>query len=119
VEWNYGQYEGLTSKQIHAERPDWNLFRDGCPGGEMPGAIAARADRLIARLRSLPDPILLFSSGHITRVLAARWLGLPVEIMAARLLLGTASLSALSYEHTLAEPAIRLWNDIRHLDDVT
>jgi probable phosphoglycerate mutase len=118
VEWNYGQYEGLTSKQIHAERPGWNLFRDGCPGGEMPDAIAARADRLVERLRSLPDPILLFSSGHIIRVLAARWLGLTVEVMAARLLLGTASLSALSYEHTLAEPAIRLWNDTRHLNNV-
>jgi probable phosphoglycerate mutase len=118
VEWNYGQYEGLTSKQIHSERPDWNLFRDGCPGGETPDAIAARADRLIARLRKLPDPILLFSSGHITRVLAARWLDLTVEVMAARLLLGTASLSALSYEHNLAEPAIRLWNDSRHLNNV-
>jgi len=118
VEWNYGQYEGLTSKQIHAERPDWKLFRDGCPGGESPAAISIRADRMIARLRTLPDPILLFSSGHITRVLAARWLGLTVEVMAARLLLGTASLSALSYEHTLAEPAIRLWNDTRHLNNV-
>jgi broad specificity phosphatase PhoE len=118
VEWNYGQYEGLTSKQIHAGRPGWNLFRDGCPDGETPEVIAARADRLVARLRNLPDPILLFSSGHITRVLAARWLGLAVEVMAARLLLGTASLSALSYEHTLAEPAIRLWNDTRHLNNV-
>jgi len=118
VEWNYGQYEGLTSKQIHAERPDWSLFRDGCPGGETPDAISARADRLVARLRALPDPILLFSSGHITRVIAARWLDLTVEVMAARLLLGTASLSALSYEHTLAEPAIRLWNDTRHLNNV-
>jgi len=118
VEWNYGQYEGLTSKQIHAERPDWNLFRDGCPGGETPDAISARADKTVARLRSLPDPILLFSSGHIIRVLAARWLDLTVEVMAARLLLGTASLSALSYEHTLMEPAIRLWNDTRHLNNV-
>ncbi len=118
VEWNYGQYEGLTSKQIHAERPEWNLFRDGCPGGETPAQISARADRMVARLRGLPDPILLFSSGHIIRVLAARWLGLTVELMAARLLLGTASLSALSYEHTLAEPAIRLWNDTCHLNSV-
>jgi probable phosphoglycerate mutase len=118
VEWNYGQYEGLTSAQIHASAPDWNLFRDGCPEGETPAAISARADRMIARLKTLPDPILVFSSGHITRVLAARWLGLAVEVMAARLLLGTASLSALSYEHTLAEPAIRLWNDTRHLNNV-
>ena len=118
VEWDYGQYEGLTSKEIHAKTPDWNLFRDGCPGGESPEAITRRADRLVARLRSLPAPILLFSSGHIIRVVAARWLELAVDIMAARLLLGTASLSALSYEHTLAEPAIRLWNDARHLDNV-
>ena len=94
------------------------MFRDGCPGGETPDAIAARADRMVARLKGLPDPILLFSSGHISRVLAARWLGLGVEVMAARLLLGTASLSALSYEHSLAEPAIRLWNDTRHLNNV-
>jgi broad specificity phosphatase PhoE len=118
VEWNYGQYEGLTSKQIHAERAGWNLFHDGCPGGETPEAITVRADRVVARLRNLPDSILLFTSGHITRVLAARWLGLAVEVMASRLLLGTASLSALSYEHTLAEPAIRLWNDTRHLNSV-
>ncbi|MFO0990342.1 MAG: histidine phosphatase family protein [Hyphomicrobiales bacterium] len=119
VEWNYGEYEGVTSAAIHANRPGWNLFRDGCPDGETPEAISARADRVVTRLRGLPDPILLFSSGHIIRVLAARWLGLTIEVMAARLLLGTASLSALSYEHTVAEPAIRLWNDIRHLDDVS
>lgn len=119
VEWNYGQYEGVTSADIQAKRPGWNLFHDGCPDGESPAAISARADRVVARLRALPDPVLLFSSGHIIRVLAARWLGLTVEVMAARLLLGTASLSALSYEHTLREPAIRLWNDIRHLDDVS
>jgi len=119
VEWDYGQYEGITSKEIRGLRPDWNLFRDGCPGGESPEAISQRADRLVARLRALPEPILLFSSGHIIRVLAARWLGLAVDIMAARLLLGTASLSALSYEHNLAEPAIKLWNDSRHLDDVS
>jgi len=119
VEWNYGQYEGLTSPQIRTKAPQWNLFRDGCPGGESPEAISLRADGLVARLRKLPGQTLLFSSGHITRVIAARWLGLAVDVMAARLLLGTASLSALSYEHTVAEPAIKLWNDIRHLDDVT
>jgi broad specificity phosphatase PhoE len=119
VEWDYGQYEGITSAQIRAKAPQWNLFRDGCPGGESPEAISRRADRLVARLRMSTSPILLFSSGHITRVIAARWLGLAVEVMAARLLLSTASLSALSYEHTIAEPAIKLWNDIRHLDDVS
>jgi broad specificity phosphatase PhoE len=119
VEWDYGQYEGLTSAQIRAKAPQWSLFRDGCPGGESPEAISRRADGLVARLRMSPSPILLFSSGHITRVIAARWLGLAVEVMAPRLLLSTASLSALSYEHTVAEPAIKLWNDIRHLDDVS
>ncbi|MBL8895285.1 MAG: histidine phosphatase family protein [Rhizobiales bacterium] len=119
VEWNYGQYEGLTSAEIHGKAPQWNLFRDGCPQGESPEAISARADRVVARLRGLPGPTLLFSSGHIIRVLAARWLGLTIEVMAARFLLDTASLSALSYEHTVAAPAIRLWNDIRHLDDVS
>ena len=119
VEWDYGQYEGLTSPQIRATAPQWSLFRDGCPGGESPEAISRRADGLVARLRKLPGQTLLFSSGHITRVIAARWLGLAVDVMAARLLLGTASLSALSYEHAVAEPAIKLWNDIRHLDDVT
>jgi len=119
VEWDYGQYEGITSKEIHAQNPDWNLFRDGCPGGESPQLISQRADRLVARLKAMPEPILLFSSGHIIRVLAARWLGLSIDVMAARLLLGTASLSALSYEHNLAEPAIKLWNDVRHLDDVS
>jgi len=119
VEWDYGEYEGLTSAQIRVKAPQWNLFRDGCPGGEAPEAISRRADSLVARLRTLQSPVLLFSSGHITRVIAARWLGLAVDVMAPRLLLGTAALSALSYEHTVAEPAIKLWNDTRHLDDVT
>jgi probable phosphoglycerate mutase len=119
VEWDYGEYEGLTSAQIRVQTPQWNLFRDGCPGGESPWAISRRADKLVLRLRTLQSPVLLFSSGHITRVVAARWLGLAVEVMAPRLLLGTAALSALSYEHTVAEPAIKLWNDTRHLDDVT
>lgn len=113
VEWNYGRYEGKRSVEIRAEAPDWQLFRDGCPDGESPAQIAARADRVIARLRAVGGDVLCFSSGHILRVLAARWLGLPVD-GGRLLLLGTASLSALSYEHSLAEPAIRLWNDTRH-----
>src|SRR5262245_45644252 len=116
LEWNYGEYEGRRSAEIHAARPDWRLFRDGCPGGESPEQVGARADRLVGRIRSLPGDVLLFSSGHFLRVLAARWLGL--EPAAGRFfLLSTASLSALSYEHTLSEPAIRLWDDASHVGD--
>ncbi len=116
LEWNYGKYEGRTSSEILAERPDWRLFRDGCPAGETPGQVAARADRIVKQLRLLPDDALIFSSGHFLRVLAARWLGL--EPAAGRFfLLSTASLSVLSYEHSLTEPAIRLWDDSRHVGD--
>jgi probable phosphoglycerate mutase len=116
LEWNYGEYEGRRSAEIHAERPDWRLFRDGCPGGESPGQVAARADRIVHQMRALRGDVLLFSSGHFLRVLAARWLGL--EPVAGRLfLLSTASLSGLSYEHSLSEPAIRLWDDSRHVGD--
>src|SRR5437660_12423351 len=76
VEWNYGQYEGRTSAEIHAERPDWQLFRDGCPGGETPDQVGARADRVVSRAREARGNVLLFSSGHFLRVLGARWLGL-------------------------------------------
>ena len=79
VEWDYGQYEGLTAAQIHAQRPDWQLFRDGCPGGESPEQVAARADSVVARVRALGADVLLFSSGHFLRVLAARWLGLGAD----------------------------------------
>ena len=114
VEWNYGQYEGRTSADIHAGRPDWQLFRDGCPGGETPDQIGLRADRVVDRVRGVPGDVLLFSSGHFLRALAARWLGL--EPGAGRLLfLSTASLSALGYEHDRSDPVIRLWNDIHHV----
>jgi broad specificity phosphatase PhoE len=113
IEWNYGAYEGRTSADIHRERPDWQLFRDGCPGGESPDQIGARADRVIRRVRSIEGNTLLFSSGHILRVFAARWLGL--DPGAGRyFLLGTASLSVLGYEHDRSEPAIRLWNEMPH-----
>jgi probable phosphoglycerate mutase len=114
VEWDYGKYEGLTSTQIHEQQPDWDLFRDGCPGGESPQQIGVRADRVVERVRSIKGDVLLFSSGHITRVLTARWLGLTPD--AARyFLLNPASLSALSYEHDLTHPAIQLWNDDHHV----
>ena len=114
LEWNYGQYEGRRTAEIHAERPDWQLFRDGCPGGESPDQVGARADCVLSRVRAVRADVLLFSSGHFLRVLAARWLGL--EPAAGRyLLLSTVSLSALGYEHNLCQPVIRLWNDTRHV----
>ena len=110
VEWNYGTYEGRTSAEIRAERPDWQVFRDGCPGGESPEQVGSRADRVVRRVRAIGRDVLLFSSGHFLRVFAARWLGL--EPGAGRyFLLGTASLSALGYEHDRSEPVIRLWNE--------
>ena len=115
VEWNYGEYEGLTTAQILAKRPGWQLFRDGCPGGESPDQAAARADRVVGRLRTLQGDVLLFSSGHFLRMLATRWLRLPAADGRC-FLLSTASVSILSYEHNASEPAIRLWNDTRHLN---
>jgi broad specificity phosphatase PhoE len=116
VEWDYGDYEGRTTADIRQERPDWQLFRDGCPGGESVAEVGARADRVIVRARALGTNVLLFSSGHFCRVLAARWLGLDVPF-GCRLYLGTASVSMLGYEHTIQEPVLRLWNDTRHVGD--
>ena len=114
VEWNYGQFEGLRLAEILAKYPNWDLFRDGCPGGESPTQIAGRADRVAKRLRALQADVLLFSSGHFLRVLAARWLGLD-PVGGRYLLLSTASLSVLGYEHNLSQPVIRLWNDDHHV----
>ena len=115
LEWDYGQYEGLRTSEIHAARPDWQLFRDGCPGGESPGQVAARADRVVNRVRGVQGNVLLFSSGHFLRMLAARWLGLPPD--GGRFFaLSTASLSAVGYEHNLTQPVIRLWDDTRHVE---
>ena len=116
VEWNYGDYEGLRTAEIHAVRPGWQLFRDGCPNGESPQDVGARADRVVSRVRAFKADVLIFSSGHFLRVFAARWLGL--EPFAGKLfMLDTASLSALSYEHELSSPAIRFWNDTRCAGD--
>jgi len=115
VEWDYGQYEGRRTAEIHAERPGWLLFRDGCPGGESPNQVGSRADRVIKRVRAVPGDVVLFSSGHFLRALAARWLGLEAE--AGRyFILGTASLSALGCEHDRSEFAIRSWNETRHVE---
>lgn len=110
TEWDNGDYEGRTPKAIDQSRPAWNLFRDGAPGGETPVQIAQRADRFITRLRTLEGNVAIFSHGHFGRVLAARWIGLPIE-KAQHLLLNTASHSVLCYEHNRADqPAIALWN---------
>jgi probable phosphoglycerate mutase len=116
VEWNYGGYEGRRTAEILKERPGWQLFRDGCPGGESPEQIGARADRVVQRVRAEQGDVLLFSSGHFLRVLAARWLGL--EPAAGRFYtLDTASLSELGYEKNLTAPVICLWNSTRHVGE--
>ena len=116
VEWNYGEYEGLRTADIRLERPDWQLFRDGCPRGESPQQVSVRAGRVVARVRAIEGDVLLFSSGHFFRVLAARWIGIETPLHAASFMLSTASLSALGYEHNLSRPVIRLWNDTNHVD---
>jgi broad specificity phosphatase PhoE len=117
VEWNYGDYEGRRTAEIQAKRPGWELFRDGCPRGESPVQAAARADRVVSRIRAVLGNVLLFSSGHFIRVLATRWIGLEVTAIARRFLLSTASLSAVGYDKELSRPVIRLWNDTHHVGD--
>jgi probable phosphoglycerate mutase len=110
MEWDYGSYEGRKTSDIRQERPDWDLFRDGCPQGESVADVSARADRVVAQLRSLGNPIIVFSHGHFLRVLTARWLGL--EASAGRcLMLDAGALSILGYEHVHCDPVIRLWNE--------
>jgi broad specificity phosphatase PhoE len=107
AEWNYGDYEALTSQQIQARAPGWLLFRDGCPGGESPAQVGARADRVIARARGADGNVALFAHGHILRVLAARWIGLPAAA-GQHFLLGTGTLCVLGHYQEI--PAIRIWN---------
>ncbi len=111
VEWDYGEYEGRRTAEIQVERPGWQVFRDGCPGGEAPEQVGARADRVVGRVRAVEGNVLLFSSGHFLRTLAARWLGLE-PAAGALFALSTASVSVLGYEHALSEPVIRLWNEV-------
>jgi broad specificity phosphatase PhoE len=114
AEWDYGDYEGGCSIDIRKKRPDWNIFRDGCPGGESPGQVSDRADRLIARLRTMEGKVALFSHGQFGCVLAARWIGLPV-IEGPHFVLGTASLSVLGYDPDHPKvPIIALWNAFSH-----
>ncbi|HEY5228992.1 MAG TPA: histidine phosphatase family protein [Opitutaceae bacterium] len=110
AEWNYGDYEGLKSAQILKDNPDWCLFRDGCPGGESPAQVSDRADRLIGKIRSAVGNVALFSHGHFGRVLAARWISLPV-LEARSFLLDTACLGVFGYEHDNPDqPVLSLWN---------
>jgi probable phosphoglycerate mutase len=115
VEWDYGQYEGRRTSEIRAERPDWQLFRDGCPGGESPKQVAARADQVVGRVRAIQGDVLIFTSGHFLRVLAVRWLGLESSQNSRYFMLNTASLCAFGYEHDFSRPVIRLWNDDHHV----
>jgi broad specificity phosphatase PhoE len=110
IEWHYGEYEGRTSAEIRESNPGWLLFRDGCPGGESVADVAARVDRLAAKLKALSGNVLCFAHGHLLRVLGSRWVNQPVAF-AANLLLGTATLSVLSFDHgRIEEPAIKVWN---------
>jgi probable phosphoglycerate mutase len=115
LEWNYGDNEGMKTAEIRAIRPGWDLFRDGCPGGESVEEVSARIDGLVARLKAMSGNVLLFAHGHILRVLAARWVNQPVPF-GRSLLLSTATVSILGFDHlAMDEPAIKLWNDDRHL----
>ncbi len=108
LEWDYGDYEGLTSREIHERRPDWVLWRDGCPGGERPDQVGARADRVIATLTREPGPAAIFSHGHLLRVLGARWIALAAA-EGGRLALSTGALCTLGHEH--GTTVISSWND--------
>ncbi|MDH2350267.1 histidine phosphatase family protein [Bradyrhizobium sp. SSUT112] len=107
LEWNYGDYEGLTSQEIHAKAPGWLLFRDGCPGGENPEDVGRRVDAVIERVRAVQGHVALFAHGHVFRVFGARWISLPAAA-GCHLLLDTATLCVLSYYRGI--PAIKRWN---------
>ena len=106
-EWDYGDYEGLTTQEIRASRPNWTLWRDGCPNGETAEQVAARADRVISTVRAMADDSVLFAHGHLLRVLTARWLGLEATA-GAFFALDTATVSVLGWERE--QPVVRRWN---------
>lgn len=106
-EWQYGDYEGLTSPQIHARNPAWSLWRDGCPGGEKPEAVSRRVDRVLERLREGRGDTLAFAHGHVLRVLAARWIGMEAA-GGARLALGAGGIGVLGHEHETE--VLERWN---------
>ena len=115
MEWDYGEYEGVTTAELRQKRPGWDLFIDGCPGGESPDDVGRRADRVAAKLQALTGDVLVFSHGHLLRVLAARWVRRPAEF-ARHLLLDTAAVSVLGFGHgDPDEPAVSLWNDTGHV----
>jgi broad specificity phosphatase PhoE len=107
LEWDYGEYEGITTPQIRERRPDWYLWRDGCPGGEQPDDVARRVDRVLEKVAAEQQDVALFAHGHVLRVLAARWVGLGPE-SGALLALGTGTLSVLGYERETR--VVRRWN---------
>ena len=107
VEWNYGEYEGLTSAQIHRGVPGWMVFTDGCPGGESPEQVGARVDRVICRVQSIAGRVAVFAHGHVLRVFAARWIGLPPAV-GRHFLLNTSTVCVLGYYH--GTPAVKRWN---------
>lgn len=115
VEWNYGDYEGLTTAEINKTRPGWRIFRDGCPGGESVDDACLRAERVVERLRALDQSVLLFSSGHFIEMFTTRWVNLPADT-ATHLFLDTASMSIVGYHRTRTNPVIRLWNCRQHVE---
>ena len=115
MEWHYGDFEGLRTVEIRERQPDWELFHDGCPGGESVVEISDRVDRVIAKLRAFSGNVLVFAHGHVLRVLAARWVG-QSPVLGRALYLSTATISILGFDHhAMDEPTIRLWNDDQHL----
>jgi broad specificity phosphatase PhoE len=112
LEWDYGRFEGKRTSDVHKERPGWELYRDGCPDGEAPGDVAVRADRFIARIHAIGGDVVAFSSGHIIRMIAARWLGL-LPASGRFFFCDPASIGVLGFEHDRRDlPIIRLWNDV-------
>ncbi len=107
TEWNYGDFEGLTTVEIEKQIPDWDLFLQGCPGGESPQEVSDRADRVIERVRAVDGNVALFSHGHFSRALATRWINLPIQ-NGHMFVLGTATLNVLGAYHD--DPAIVNWN---------
>jgi probable phosphoglycerate mutase len=111
MEWDYGEYEGLLIQEIRARRPGWDVFRDGCPGGESTAQMQARVDGVVARLKALTGDVVIFSHGHFLRALAVRWVGLPLDT-GGLLSLDPATLGGLGFEHgSREEPVILSWNE--------
>lgn len=115
MEWDYGDYEGKKAVEIRAARPEWRLFRDGCPGGEMPQQVADRADRVLPQIRQAGGDVLVVAHGHLLRMLMARWMQIPFE-QAARYSLEPASLSILTRDAHTDDPILDRWNDTAHLE---